>query len=316
MQLASIKQTMLRKPAKEIMVIAAGGLGDCLLLTPFIRHFKLKDGYSKVVVVVNRQAQGVFYSNPYVDQVIPCNGDDIFIWGLPEEGRDIFSPYYTIDSVATEFSAKVDRKLNLNTQDEQVLSQLAANENILLEDYALDVFYSAADLSWAESVLTSLPRRPAIVLSVQSPLREKQYPTELWRLVIEKLTQEFNVLELRDTESEFSSTTVCSPMPSVVQSAALFSLVSCVLSIDSFPIHLAHAVNTPTVVLWGPTNPKAFGYSDQFNLRDEECPPCANTPRLYACRDRICLNRVKPDSVVDAVRRAMRVTPLNKLVVQ
>jgi ADP-heptose:LPS heptosyltransferase len=300
MRLASVAQKDMQN---EIKVIAAGGLGDCLMLTPFIRHFKLTAGYKHVVVVTHNQARDLFNGNPYVDRILTCKDEDIFFMGMPELGCDIFSPYYVITPTQQndgQIAIKVDRKHKLNLINSPAIAQIARFENIPLKDNNMDVFFSEQDQQWAEALLATLPEKPTILVNPQSPLSEKEYPLKLWQQVINQLANEFNILQLG--EPRLAATRAVSPMPSIGQSSALFSRLNCVVSIDSFPAHLAHAVGTRAVVLWGPTNPKAYGYNEHINLRDYHCPPCANTPELNSCTDRICMSGIAPDVVAESVR--------------
>lgn len=299
MRLASVAQQGMQK---EIKVIAAGGLGDCLMLTPFIRYFKLTAGYNHVVVVTHKKARDLFNGNPYIDRILTCKEEDIFFMGMPEVGCDIFSPYYVITPSQQDdgqIALKIERKQKLNLIDSPAIEQIARFENIPLQDSAMEVFFSDQDQQWAEALLATLPQKPTILVNTQSPLNEKEYPLDLWQQVIAQLANEFNILQLG--QSTLAATQAVAPMPSIGQSSALFSRVSAIVSIDSFPVHLAHAVGTRAVVLWGPTNAKAYGYNEHINLRDQRCPPCANTPELHTCTDRICLSGITPEIVAESV---------------
>jgi ADP-heptose:LPS heptosyltransferase len=290
------------RPA-EIKVIAAGGLGDCLLLTPFIRYFKQTAGYQRIVVVTHEKAKQIFEGNPHIDRIAICRESEIFFLGLPEQGCDIFSPYFDIVSGLDqngELRIGVERKQDLNLHDLPALEQIAELHAIPLQDKTLEIVCSEQDRQWAGSLLSSLPQKPTILLASQSPLREKEYPLELWQKVTDRLAEDFNLLHLGSVDLQ--GVRALSPVPAIGQSAALFSLVQCIIGIDSFPMHLAHAVGTPAVVLWGPTNANAYGYPGHIHLRAPGCPPCANTPRLRACSERSCLKEIEPESVVDAVQ--------------
>lgn len=89
----------------------------------------------------------------------------------------------------------------------------------------------------------------------------------------------------------------------VEELAALLSLCSCYLGNDSGVTHLAAAVGTPTVALFGPTDPSVWGPRGRrvAVLRGEvECAPCSRGTALE-CRARSCLETVTVEQVLEAV---------------
>lgn len=90
---------------------------------------------------------------------------------------------------------------------------------------------------------------------------------------------------------------------------ALLDGAACVLTNDSGPMHMAVALERPTVCLFGPANPEHYGqelpnvaifYAPVF------CSPClyeADQPPCYG--NNICVQRIKPEPVVQAVLRLL-----------
>jgi lipopolysaccharide heptosyltransferase II len=91
---------------------------------------------------------------------------------------------------------------------------------------------------------------------------------------------------------------------------ALLSSASVLVTNDSGPMHVASAVGTPVVAVFGPTSPVRTGpYGGRHAVlarADVPCRPCFDR----RCRNATpleCLSRVTPEEVLDAVRR--RLTP-------
>jgi len=91
--------------------------------------------------------------------------------------------------------------------------------------------------------------------------------------------------------------------------AAVFRRALVVLSTDTGPMHIAVAVGTPVVALFGPTSP---GYTGPYGeghvvLRaGVECSPCYKRvceTRRY--EPHACMRRLQPGDVVEAVRRRL-----------
>lgn len=97
----------------------------------------------------------------------------------------------------------------------------------------------------------------------------------------------------------------------VSQLAALYKRAQIVLGPDSGPMHLAVAVNTPTVTLFGPADPIEFGPWGSQNQHkmlhsDIACQPCrvldwgGDNPEYHPCMRDISVGRV-----LDSARRAI-----------
>ncbi len=82
---------------------------------------------------------------------------------------------------------------------------------------------------------------------------------------------------------------------------------------DSGPMHLAAMKDTKTIVIWGPTTPGIFGYTDRPNVINlhsgRSCAPCFTYPKskpAVACNGRIdCMRDIEPDAVLAAANKLL-----------
>ncbi|MFQ6001091.1 MAG: glycosyltransferase family 9 protein [Anaerolineae bacterium] len=95
--------------------------------------------------------------------------------------------------------------------------------------------------------------------------------------------------------------------------AALLRLCRLFVGNDSGVMHLASAVGTPVVAVFGPSNPLAWGPwgpSHEVVQIDLECSPCIyrgfQLGRLEGCENPECINQVKPEMVLAAAGRLLR----------
>lgn len=94
-------------------------------------------------------------------------------------------------------------------------------------------------------------------------------------------------------------------------SAALLKLSRCAVAGDTGPMHLATAVGTPVVALYGPTV-EPFGffpYRARATVlqRDLDCRPCsAMGGPVCPLKHHRCLVEISPEAVFDAIRRLPR----------
>jgi ADP-heptose:LPS heptosyltransferase len=97
---------------------------------------------------------------------------------------------------------------------------------------------------------------------------------------------------------------------SVREMAALIGAMDLLVSIDSGPAHVAAALGTPLVVLWGPgiyeqTRPVSTAGPVTVLREDVACAPCYGTPMMKACRRNICMERITPERVIEACREQL-----------
>lgn len=89
--------------------------------------------------------------------------------------------------------------------------------------------------------------------------------------------------------------------------AALLEQCNALLTADSGPMHLATAVGTPTVALFGSTDPAVTGpYDDVSRVLDKRlsCAPCNNHPTCEGRYD--CMRQITPEEAALAVRDVLR----------
>lgn len=93
---------------------------------------------------------------------------------------------------------------------------------------------------------------------------------------------------------------------------------SLLITNDSGPMHLAVTYQVNTIVIWGPTTPETFGYTDHpyvVNLHSgRSCAPCFTYPKSKAgafCNRRIdCMNDIKPAQVIEAAVKLLTKEPV------
>jgi heptosyltransferase-1 len=84
--------------------------------------------------------------------------------------------------------------------------------------------------------------------------------------------------------------------------AALYEKMVFVVSTDTGPMHMAAAVGTPVVALFGPTAPwrtGPFGTGHQIVRAEPECSPCFKRE----CKTIDCMEQISVQQVVDAIHK-------------
>jgi heptosyltransferase-1 len=88
--------------------------------------------------------------------------------------------------------------------------------------------------------------------------------------------------------------------------AALYEKTALVISTDTGPMHLAAAMGTPVVAIFGPTAPwrtGPYGSGHRVVRADSECSPCFKRQ----CETIDCMHQISVDQVFDAVSKIIDV---------
>jgi len=93
---------------------------------------------------------------------------------------------------------------------------------------------------------------------------------------------------------------------SLVQLAALLKAAAVGVGPDSGPGHVAAAVKTPFVTLFGPTSPQRTAPFGNHHLVVDAGSSCApGYKKRYANRNKQCMNSIHPDAVMEKVSLAL-----------
>ncbi len=89
--------------------------------------------------------------------------------------------------------------------------------------------------------------------------------------------------------------------------AAVIKKLDLLISVDSGPCHMAAAIGTPLIVLWGPgrleqTRPLSSTTPIRIIRHEIPCAPCQSTPMQKSCRNNLCMEAISPEEVYSAAR--------------
>lgn len=195
---------------------------------------------------------------------------------------------------------------------ESVLDNLRALE-IPIHDTHLESFVTDDELlevtSLVPQVRTSQLR---LLIHAAAAHPAKMYPLNLWSEVMHHLNEKYNPVffftgSAQDQElynelqtlSGISGVNLAGKL-SLRQSLALYHKMDLSLCVDSGPAHMSASTQTPTLVLFGPSNPnrwRPWGEGHQAIFQKslaEDCPCQINK----TCQERPCLTKLAPSVIV------------------
>src|SRR3990172_2330533 len=177
------------------------------------------------------------------------------------------------------------------------------------------------DFEWVKDFLRAnnlSNARPVIAVNPSARWEKKRWPISSYAALINQLIQELKagIIILGSKEDillaeEISSLVsgrpaVAAGKTSLKTLTALLERVDLLVTNDSGPMHIAAALKTPVVALFGPTNPGLTGpYGDgHIVIRKEmECSPCLRGPCIHGRP--ICMEAITEEEVMEAVKATL-----------
>jgi len=149
----------------------------------------------------------------------------------------------------------------------------------------------------------------------------KRWPVASYAGLINKVIEKFSakVILLGDrkdrTLSDKLTETVAGPVinacgeTTLLQTAALLKRCEVAVMNDGGPLHMAVAVGTRTVSLFGPVNEAVYGpyprEGHEVAVCDMICRPCYRYFRRADCAHVSCLSRISPDDVFEKIEKVL-----------
>lgn len=185
------------------------------------------------------------------------------------------------------------------------------------------------DRGAVEAILTRSglpPSLPWIAINASARWETKRWPAQHFAEAADRLSREHGrpvvfvggaaerpetqavMILMRTKAIDLTGQTPVGLLPNLLRQASVL------ITNDSGPMHVAAAVGTPVVALFGPTDPRKTGPYGQGHLvlsHAVECSPCFSRDCSRAVRLE-CLLDVKPDQVVRAVQQQLNRLPKQK----
>lgn len=175
-------------------------------------------------------------------------------------------------------------------------------------------YLAAESRGQAEDWLQSVPC-PRIALSVGASRAYKRWPAENWAALADALVERGSGLvfvgDARDAQTiatvksqmmRPSETTDLSGKTDLRQLASVLAACDLVVSGDSGPVHLAVAVGTPVIALFGATNPIRHGpYGARNAIVQKVSPTARGSHRPTDEQGEAAMRAISPDDVLAAI---------------
>lgn len=183
--------------------------------------------------------------------------------------------------------------------------------NIPVVDNFLEAWVSDGEKEQITRIVPELSTRDRrVLIHAAAAHPDKMYPLEQWSVIVRRLHEEFAIVPfftgaerdrpLYDELAERSgvrSVNLAGQL-SLRQSLALYQRMDLAVCVDSGPAHMTAAVDTPTVALFGPTDPNRWRPWGANHVAVFDATACDRRCEFHKeCRIGRCLGKLSPQLV-------------------
>jgi ADP-heptose:LPS heptosyltransferase len=257
--------------------------GDVLLATPIIRA--IKEVQPLAQIVVETDYPDMLKGNPYVRQAIHSAG-------TPK------------DALVCDLNMAYEKRTDVHILDaymDVARGSIPALENYEFTNRKLDIFPGLADGNWAFDFRKGTAGNKGKLALIHAGPTAGRWPGKEWPM------DRFSSIATWLVKKGFHVAVVGSlPSPqikdaihlegktSIAQLAALCARADLMVTIDSLPLHIAQAMGTPTVALFGVSSSKYILTRPENTIGIDGDPNDGHTGLRHKIKDRVHFTEGKP----------------------
>lgn len=280
---------------RKIHIIARGGIGDVILLTPTLREIKKRSPDSKLIVhTMHRKHYEVLLNNPRIDLLLLHSKPWTFcatrlrnVGYLPAKYRvanygDYAPSVWFPQQPATEIIAELI--------------------GIQLSELTPELFLTPAEDEFGRSIVR--PNKIPVAIHPRAFSDNKNWPIRKWEALVSR-NVEYDFLELGSCGKPLLNRAIASCTESDLRlDFALLKHCKAFIGVESCFAHAAAAFGVPGVVLFGSTSRVTWGHGSNINISSERrCSPCIDLIAYNRCPYGVaCMEAIRVEEVETALR--------------
>jgi ADP-heptose:LPS heptosyltransferase len=284
-----ISNTINNKLPQKIALLLLSGIGDMIMATPIIRTLKEKYPYHCLTIFYygGKINQEILENNPFVDEIINIDSSSKF-------------RKFIQDSINYEF---VYELFYFSYKNLTYLEYMFRQCNIIFSKHILEIFLSNEEEEKAKLFLKVF--KNPIAIQTKSSKFMKDWPISKWESLVRR-NKNYTFIHLGDNSAHNIKGTVDMRGKTTIREAiAIIKFSKLFIGIDSFMAHACAAVNTPGIVLFGPTSKVDLGHSSNINISKNICiPPCYD----FKCTlNKKCMNDIDVQDIENEIKNILQV---------
>ena len=332
------------KQVKKILVVELLKMGDLLVATPTIRALKEQFNGAQVDVLVLPEMQSILKENKYVNQVLPytTNAKQMIQQQKYDLGIMLHPGSFKVSWLLFTAGVKyrvgctksgirygkgffLNRKIMPNNKwQHKIEDNLDVVRSIKINTTKKDIIFpiNAAAKKRVKQLLKSA-KKTVIGIHAPSQHRTQQWVPERFAEVADILIKKYKcsivftgtkneapyIKHITNNIKQKKNIINLAGKTNLQEYSAVIDAVDLLISVDTGAIHVASAVKTPTVALFGPTVPPFWGPSYKKSKviwkEKEACVGC----RKYTCvfnKDFECMKSITVIDVVQQVDQLLK----------
>jgi ADP-heptose:LPS heptosyltransferase len=321
---------------ERFLIVSTTGLGDTLWATPALRALRTRYPAAYIGVLTSKMGASVLRGNPYIDETFVLKDpafpslsslyktlksrciDTALIFHVSQ--RPVIPFCHLIGAqeiIGTETLCKglddlLTKRLPL-IDEHEILRRLRIVEEVKAkpQGVAMEMYLQDKDISSLESKLSqyNVPDYiPIVGLHPGAKDLFKQWHPEGFIAVGRRLAEErgCQIVVTGNLEEKDLVCKIAGAIPRAIpiygqldihELAALQKKMKLFITNDTGPMHLAAAMGTPVLAIFGPTDPSLCGpiFAPSFEIVSLKptCTPCLKK----SCREPFCLSQITPDHI-------------------
>lgn len=320
----------IRPDIKRILLVTLTNVGDAILTLPVLDALARNYPGARIDICIGPGTQDIFSQDQRVSKVFVFNKRG----GLFEKYRLIKKfgkikydlvvdlknsaiPFFLQPKYRTSFLRQAKKGMH---KREEHLSKIK-KMGISCREPQFNIAITEEDKKKANTLLSGLRNKKYVVLNIGSKSHMKRWPVEnfagLCQRIREDLSKSVVIIGknegLKNPDSDrviadkFNALSGGKALDIVGKTgirdlAYIIKCADAIVTNDSGPMHIASAVNTPTIALFGPTDAKKYGpLSDKKMVLHKhlKCSPCEKS----SCSQNYeCLKKIGVDEVFNALK--------------
>jgi len=341
----------------RILVVRVGALGDTMMVTPTLRALRQHHPLAEIDVLCSELAGALLEGNPHSTRIVRLRQRNVpYAVSLEKQQlvRTLRARRYDLAVLLESAPRYRDLLTRANIPEIRSFAEspfdplqhciinylrVAGVHGLKAGDLDMELNVADVETEAARRLLHDLPQ-PRVGIHVgYGPRRGKKNqsqrlrgwnPEHFLQLAHELLGRQINVVLTGSTEDRFETERLVQGLPpdrirsvagqtSVRALAAVIGSLDVFVSVDTGAAHIAAALGTPLVVLWGPaiyeqTRPVSTCSPIRIVRVPVPCAPCYGTPLMKSCTRNICMEGITPGAALkaaeDLLGRDPRVIPL------
>lgn len=314
-----------KSQVNRILVITLSNVGDIILTTPVISALAKEFPGSRIDVMVGPKGVDIFEKDPHIfkvivyDKHVPIAEKRRLQLKLKKMRYDL-----VVDVRNTVFPLLIGPKYRTATIQSFPRSIVHSRQRHLYRLKSVGI-ENLDELSYIhitkeddEDVARLLKEKgiidPIAVINPGAKSHLKRWTADGFAHVADRLISEcrasvvlIGLKEDEDTTREIMAKMRNKPhnlvnRTNTRQLAGLLKRAKLLITNDSAPLHLGCAVGVKVVALFGPTDPRKYGPTGEFDVVIKENLSCAPCERAECERNYECMRLISPDAVFDAAK--------------